>query len=71
MTTIDFPQVLLNLLTVYSKEELVKELKLTELDITIETLTDTFITMQKMLDLHLEQLPELHNENILLINYTH
>jgi len=65
MDTIDFQRMLINLLVIYSNEELLKLLALDKVD--VENLNRTFKVMQDILNLHYRKLPELHTQEILFV----
>jgi len=65
MNTIDFNQLITNLMAVMTKEEIIKEVGLSYEQ--IATLQETFEKAQALLDLHLERCPEHHTHELLLI----
>ncbi len=65
METIDFHQIVLNLIGVMTPDEIIDEVGLTISE--INRLQETFEKAQELLDLHLDRCPEKHNKAILLM----
>jgi len=65
MDTIDFQQLVLNLMGRLPCSDIIKQTGLTEHD--ISNINNTFQAIQNLLDLHLEVCPDLHNKEQLII----